>query len=336
MNDQFLKNYREPPRPEFARQLQDKCADYSADGGTIKMQTQKTWRQNVMRWSPALIAAALLVAAVLVFTLPPTRALAQDFLNLFRVKKFAAIAIDPARMKQLDNLQLDTEQLLADNVQVLQEPGKPIKVASAQEAGERAGFTVAVPSVLPKNASVEAFVQGEGAGVITADTQKLQELLDLVGITDVQVPAQLDGAKITVRKPAAVMLEYKVKNGSFSLMQSPSPEVELPPGVELKQLGEIGLRVLGLSADEARDFANKVDWSSTFLIPIPANAAEVRQVTVNGADGLMLTSNGTARNMKNPTVRGNAVILWANNGMVYAMEGKTNAVDLLEIANSVQ
>lgn len=296
----------------------------------------KTWRQNLMRWSPALAAAVLVVAAVMVIALPPTRALAQDFLNLFRVKKFATISIDPARMKELDNLNIDTEKLVADNVQIIKEPGKPVTVGSVQEAGERAGFTVAVPSSLPNNAKLQVSVQGEGAAILTANTAKLKELLDLVGINDVKIPAQLDGAKIHIAKPAAVILDYTFKNGEFTLMQSPSPEVELPQGVKLKQLGEIGLRVLGLPADQARDFADKVDWSSTFLIPIPANAAEVRQVTVNGADGLMMTSNGTARNSRSPMAQGEAVLLWANNGMVYAMHGNGNSVDLLDTANSVK
>lgn len=328
MDDEFLNRYRETPRPEFARRLHERIAQ--------PMSTQKTWRHTLTRWSPALIAATIILAVVLVISLPPTRALAQDFLNLFRVKKFAAITIDPARVKQLDNLNIDAEALFAENVQVIKEPGKPVQVASAQEAGERAGFTVAVPSALPKNAKLEASVEGEGSAVITANVAKAQELLDLVGITDVTIPAQLDGAKITITKPASVELKYTFKNGTVRLMQSPSPEVELPQGVELKQLGEIGLRVLGLSAEDARNFAAKVDWSSTFLIPIPANAAEVRQVTVNGAEGLMLTSNGTAHNGRSAYANGEAVILWANNGMVYAMQGNGNAVDLLDLANSVQ
>ncbi len=335
MNDEFLKTYRQPPRAEFARALQDKL-----NGETnmlIKnMVNKKMWRHNLMRWSPALFVAALLVAAVLVFSFPPARALAQDFLNLFRVKKFAAITMNPARMQQLDNLELDLEKLFGESIEILQEPGKPVQVASLQEARARAGFAVAAPSALSNDAQLQIFVHGEGAMVFTGDTQKLREVLELVGVTDAQIPTQLDGAKITVRKPSAVLLEYKLKNGSFSLMQSPSPEVELPQGVELKQLGEIGLRVLGLSADEARDFSNKVDWSSTFLVPIPADAAEVRQVSVNGAEGLLLTSNGTARNNHSPMARGQAVLLWAKDGMVYGVEGNTNAVDLLEIANSVQ
>lgn len=330
MDDQFLKNYRQSPRAEFARQLQDKL------NGETRMQTQKTWRQSLRRWSPAFVAAAILLALVLVVSLPPTRALAQDFLDLFRVKKFATITIDPARMKQLDNLNVDTEKLFADNVQVLQEPGKPVQVASVEEAAQRAGFNVAVPSQAPQGAKLQVSVQGEGAAVITANVAKTQELLELAGVNDVKIPAQLDGAQITIRKPAAVVLTYKLQDGSIALMQSPSPEIELPTGVELKQLGEIGLRVLGLSADEARDFANKVDWSSTFLIPIPANAAEVRQVTVNGAEGLMINASSTAQNRRGLYARGNSLILWAKDGMVYGLQGNGGAVDLLEIANSVQ
>lgn len=336
MDDHFLKNYRQAPRAEFARQLQERI-----DGGTNMMTTNnvvkdKTWRHTLTRWSPALIAAVIVLALVLVITLPPTRALAQDFLNLFRVKKFAAIQVDPARVQQLENLDIDTEKLFADNVQVLKEPGKPVQVASVQEAGQQAGFKVAVPSQVPNGAKLQVSVQGEASGVLTANVAKAQEILNLVGIDDAPIPPQLDGAKITVTKPAAVMLQYSFKNGEIEFMQSPSPEIELPPGVELKQLAEIGLRVLGLSKNDAHDFAGKVDWSTTFLIPIPANAAEVRQVSVNGADGLMLTSNGTARNGRSPYANGEAMVLWANNGMVYAMHGYGSAVDLLEIANSVQ
>lgn len=296
----------------------------------------KTFRQNVLRWSPVLIGAALILAAVLIISLPPTRALAQDFLNLFRVKRFATITVDPARMQELDSREMDFEKLFAENVEVIQEAGKPVRVDSVQAASERAGYAVAVPSTLPENAKLQVSVQGEGVAVITADTSKAQALLALVGVNDVTLPAQLDGAKITVRKPAAVQLTYTFRNGEFTLMQSPSPEVELPPGVELKQLGEIGLRVLGLGANEARSFASQIDWSSTFLIPIPANAATARQVSVNGAEGLMVTSDDSNGSRPGPRTRGETVLLWANNGMVYAMHGFGSTVDLLEIANSVK
>lgn len=330
MDDEFLTRYGSSPRPEFARQLQERIEQ------PMKNQNQ-TLRRNVLRWSPALLAASLVVVAVLVLTFPPAQAMAQDFLNLFRVKKFAAISVDPARVNELENTNLDLQKMFGDSVQVVKEPGKPVVVASVQAASERAGFNAAVPSAMPKSAKLQVSVQGEGSAVLTADTAKIQSVLDTLGIDDVKVPAQLDGAKITVNKPAAVVLDYTLKDSStVSLMQSPSPEVDLPAGVNLARLGEIGLRVLGLSKQEAHDFAQQVDWSSTFLIPVPADAAEVRQVNVNGAQGLMVSSNGTMKNGRSAYAKGNAVVLWANNGMVYAMQGDSGAVDLLELANSVQ
>lgn len=329
MDDQFLKQYRQAPRPEFARQLQAKL-----EGDTMETKP-KTLQRRLVRYSPALIAAALVVAAVLVISLPPTRALAQDFLNLFRVQRFATISIDPQRMQELKNLNLDPEKLLSRNSANVMEPKKPVKVASVQKAGERAGFTVAVPATVPNGATLQVMVQDAGSGEFTADTAQLNELLTMVGVTDTRMPEQLNGAKIKVTKPAAVMLNYKSQDGKFSIIQSPSPQVELPAGVEMKQLGEIALRVLGLSPTKARDFAANVDWNTTFLIPIPADAGEVRQVQVNGAEGLMLVSNGAGQNMRGAR-HGDTVILWAKDGMVYGLSGNGSALNLLEIANSVQ
>lgn len=329
MDDEFLTRYRRTPRPEFARQLQERI--------DIPMNTPtRTWGQTLKRLSPALLAVALLAAALLVFTFPPAQALAQDFLGLFRVQKFATVTFDSARMDQLQARETDFEHLLADNVQVITDPGDPVTVKSLEQASKRAGFNVAVPSAAPDNAKLEIQVQGEGEVKLTGDTAKLQSILDALGITDVQIPAALNGAVVNVRKPAAVMLTYTTPRGEVSLMQSPSPEVNLPPGVNLAQLGEIGLRVLGLNASQAHEFAQKVDWNSTFLIPIPANAAEVRQVNVNGADGLMISGTASTPNRRRSFARGDNLILWAKDGMVYALHGDDSELDLLTIANSVQ
>ena len=78
-------------------------------------------------------------------------------------------------------------------------------------------------------------------------------------------------------------------------MQSRSPEVSLPPGADLAQLGEIGLRILGLDATEAHRFAGSIDWHSTFLVPVPAKEAEFRQVQVNGHPALLVTAKPDAQ-----------------------------------------
>ena len=90
--------------------------------------------------------------------------------------------------------------------------------------------------------------------------------------------------------PAAVTMRYR--RGSTwvaTFSQARSPEIDLPAGVDLAEIGEVGLRVAGLSADEARQFAEKIDWHTTLLVPVPANAASFREVDVHGTTGLLIS-----------------------------------------------
>jgi hypothetical protein len=343
MNDEFLKRYSEPPPAEFSSSLRERLLDPRRSDGltperinaTMNTTPARGWRAALLRWSPVAVAASLVVAAVVFLTWPPAQALAQDFLNLFRVKNFAAVQIDPSRFEALENEQVAIESLMSDSIQVVQEPGKPQLAADAQAAGRQAGFEVRTARGVEGNPRVETYVQGQGVMTFTADVERLQSILDLLNISDVRVPAELDGAKITVTKPPAVVQTYTFPRGRVTLMQSPSPEIELPPGVNLAQLGEIGLRVAGLSPDEARQFAGQIDWNSTLLVPIPANAAEFRNVQVNGVTGLMITSTSNQRNQV-PMRRGATLILWAQDGMVFGLEGNTEVLDLLAMANTVR
>lgn len=333
MDDEFIKRYHDAPRSEFSEKLYERI-DHSMTNQN-QATTAHPVRRSLFRWSPALAVASLALIAVLLFSFAPARALAQDFLNLFRVKKFAAITVDPSRVQQLDD-KVDWEALLSENMHINKDPGKPQLVASPEEASQRVGFEVKVPTVLPRgDVKLETYVQGEGSATFTANTEKAQSVLELLGITDVEIPASLNGAQVTVNKPPVAILKYTSGRQQLTLMQSPSPEVDLPPGANLAQLGEIGLRVIGLSKQEAHAFAQKVDWNSTFLIPVPANAAMVREVDVNGANGLLITSKTNARS-NGPFAQGDSVLLWQRGGMVYGLEGNEGSVDLVEVASSLK
>ena len=69
-------------------------------------------------------------------------------------------------------------------------------------------------------------------------------------------------------------------------MQGPIPEVLMPAGVDLAKLGEIGLRKLGMPALEAREFAKKVDWNTTLVVPVPPTATRFREVLVGSSRGV--------------------------------------------------
>src|SRR5712692_7512733 len=99
MEDNFLSKHRRLPRAEFAKAL------YERIDRPMENQGLGT-RAALLRWSPNLAALAGLLLVGLVFIYPPAQAAAQDFLNLFRVRRFSAIAVDPARLEQIKNTKI--------------------------------------------------------------------------------------------------------------------------------------------------------------------------------------------------------------------------------------
>jgi hypothetical protein len=327
MDDKFLYDARRPPRRAFADQLRGRL-----EGGAPMAP-----RRSPLRRTPAWAALAAGVAiAAASFTLPSVRASAQAFLDLFRVRNFAAVSVDPARLDQLDNGHVDLEQLLGNHVETLQEPGPPRVVSNAAAAAAASGMAVATPGLLPRGLQPDTvLVRGEGAARVTVDTAKLRELLTSLAITDVTIPPGIDGSRVTLRMPPAVHMLYRNAKLQAMLVQARSPEVSLPQGIDLAQLGEIGLRIVGLSRAEAHRFAGSIDWHSTVLVPVPANATSFSQVSVRGNRGLLITTTGEPRPGRGHWHQG-AVLLWSDGDKVYGLMGNIGTMDLTQMANSVQ
>jgi hypothetical protein len=338
--DDFLNKFRKEPSPEFSRRL------YQRINQPMEAKPEKL-RLSVL-WKPALAAAGVMLALVLVFS-PSARAMAQDFLNLFRVKRFTAISVDQTRVAELEQNRVDIQSLLSSSTEVLKDPGEPVTVDGPQAAAQLAGLMVRVPTNVPSGyALYKTYVQGAGSVRFKADTARLQSLIQTLGVTDVQIPAQLNGQTVTVDKPPVVVMDYALLvNGEavthtnhLIVMQAHNPEVTLPDGVDMAQLGEIGLRVAGMSADEAHRFAQSIDWSSTMLVPVPATASSFREVTVHGVTGLLVTTSDSSTQQSTEkdgfASSSGSVLMWAEGDMVYAVTGTGNNVQLVDLADSMQ
>ncbi len=337
MDDNLLSNFRQPPRAEFASALYERINQPTS---AQSISDSPGTRSMIVGWSPVLVGLSAILLVTLLFTFPPARAAAQDFLNLFRVRRFSALAIDPARLEQLRNSNIDFESLIGNNTQVVKQAGEPQLVAGPEAAAQLAGMKVFVPGTLPAGTKLaETRVQGEGVATFTADSSKLQSLLDVLQISDVKVPTQLNGASVTVRKPPIVMMRFDTGRDPLTFVQARSPEVTLPQGVNLAELGEIGLRIVGLNATEAHQFARSIDWHTTLLVPVPANAASFREVGVRNTTGLLITTGGTGgtslRTGPNST-RQQSLLLWSEGEMVFALEGGPAGYELLDFANSLR
>jgi len=325
MEDTQFDSLRSDPAPAFAARLKASLGEREAT------RPKAGWPRLRAVAAPVVLVAV--IAGLL--SVPSVRASAQSFLALFRVVNFVAVPVDESRIAMLESQNLDPPHLIGQQVQVLEDPGPPIGVVSPEQASAAAGFTVKVPAYIPTSVVLASIgVKGQQRLRATADAGRLHQVMEALAITDLEVPDRLDGQVVDVRIPPVVTMRYeRGGNLAVEVLQAKSPEVSLPEGIDLSALGEIGLRILGLSPIEAREFAHSIDWHTTLLLPIPASATSFKQVTINGRPGVVVER---IRQLPDGRRLVSNDYLWSHDGYVFVLHGSLSTPDMLQMAESLK
>ncbi len=340
MDDQRLSSLRREPPPEFAERLRARLRA----GDTAQAVQRHRWPVARIAASAGVVAATGALLAV-----PSVRASAESLLARFRVVNFVAVEVDESRAEALRSEAVDLPDIVGEHLQILQEPTPPVPAVSPEQAGAAAGIIVRLPTWLPPEVELKGIdVSGPGLLRVRADTNRLQQLMDLLGIDDLEAPHALNGKVADVRIPSIVRLRYEVACEDCAraeFIQAKAPEITLPAGVDLQRLGEIGLRILGLGAAEAHQFAQSIDWRSTVLVPVPWGATTFKQVDVNGHPGIAIEREleiedaGGGGGIAGGRVRApryERMLLWAADGMVFGFRGDFQTENLLRMAYSLR
>jgi anti-sigma factor RsiW len=280
------------------------------------------------RWRPAMIALSALLVVALLFTIAPVRGAAADFLGLFRIRKFAVIPLDQSQMERLEQLARQAEGSFGEP-QILREEGPEQAVADAAQAAALAGYTVRTPSRLPDGATLSDFtVQSGPAMRIELDRAAIAAVMQAAGASTEGLP-QTEKISAEVDVANVVALKYQVGASRLELIQMPSPQVNVPQGIDPVALAETGFMLLGMPQEDARRLATSIDWTSTLVVPMPVNAGTAREVTVDGASGLLLENAQNGRQ--------ESALLWEKDGILYFMaSSQLDRSILLTVADSLQ
>ena len=292
-------------------------------------------------------ASALVLILTLVLAFPSTRALAGELLKLFRIQQVAVVSVDFTGLEQLTGdgvLGNQFTDLISNSMDITKEPGEPVEAADAVQASQLSGFSVR----LPQTASPSHIYVTDGAAfTMTVDRAKAQALLDEAGRGDLVLPESVDGADISVNIPSAVSAAYgtcpkpdvdsaagedsgQTYRDCVILAQIPSPTVNAPADLDINRLAQIGLEFTGMTEEETAAFTSTVDWTSTLVVPIPSNAANYEQVTVDGVTGTLIRR---ASREGEPTT---FALFWVKDGIIYAISGRgANSELAIEMANSL-
>jgi len=187
---------------------------------------------------------------------------------------------------------------------------------------------------------------------MTLNRDRLQTVFSQAGHPEMSVPQALNGAPLKVEIPRAVEIQYghcptpastsqtlaNNINGPtpssteysdcLRLREGPNPIVNVPQGVDVEKLAEIGLETAGMNPSQAREFLQTVNWQSSLVIAVPRFLRSYEVVKVAGAKGTLLSMAGR----RGPGY----ALIWAKNGRGYLLTGFGDSSHAVDLADSVK
>jgi hypothetical protein len=296
----------------------------------------------------------VLIVVVIVgsFGIPAVRNAALKSLQSLRMQKVQAVNADFSPYVDANanpTLHQMVTQMISDKVQVeTNEEDHP--VADVASARQMAGFDVRLLGA--RKDAPEIIVGGSHKIDVAVDRARLQAIATEAGHPDLALPQSLDGATVQVQVPRSVQVQYGTCPGpanasqviannitgpsptttEFSdcvrLREGPDPIVNVPSGLDVGGLAQIGLETAGMTPAQASDFLHTIDWKATLTLAVPRSLRSYQVVKVNGTDGTLLSMAGR----RGPGY----ALIWTKNGIVYSLTGFGDSSQAVGLADSLK
>jgi len=301
---------------------------------------------------PVQVGAIVIVLVALSLSIPAVRSGLQKAVGSLRMQKVQAVNVDFTPFVDANanpSLHQMVTQMISDKVQVLvNESDQP--AADAEAASKIAGFHAQLLS--SRKDSPKLVVSGEHKINVTVDRARLQAIASEAGHSELTLPQSLDGATLGVDVPRSVNAQYGTCPGpttatnaiasnitgptptttQFSdcvrLHEGPSPVVNIPSGLDVANLAQIGLETGGMTPTQARDFLQTVDWKATLTMSVPRFLRAYEEVKVAGTQATLLSMAGR----RGPGY----TLVWAKDGLAYTLTGFGDSSQAVGLANSIK
>jgi len=300
--------------------------------------------------------AAASAALVAVLILPASFAIAQRLWNRHLQTEGEVIRLNPGSRVGILQAALPLTYTIP--------PRPPVQVADLEAAGRPAGFIPQRPIKLtvrsmgalllrdPLQAPIQMWHWGRPSllnpkvtvsdpvmAQITVRVSDLNAALRTARVNDISLPQKWDGAVIGVEFSPAVLAEYDVVHVAQLLPYS----LVWPNDFPVADFVEAGLRILGLTAEDARHARGSFAENPAFFALISAQTQiAIREVPLGMGPlrdpwkAMLFENTGVSKGAcgfcPGPAER---MLVWSTPDRIFAVTGKLTEDDLVAIAHSI-
>ena len=288
------------------------------------------------RYRPVWAGAALALFVALTLTVPPMRTLAGNFLSLFRVQKIEFTAVSPEDLPDEETMEAvapEIERMFYEDLTVTTQGER--ETVDEATARAQAGFPVRLPVTEQGQVRYEWTPPVHVAMQI--DLPRVRALFAELGYQDVELPDTLDGKTVEADFQGMLTAAYGAcederapGNECMAFVQMPSPALSVPDDLDVVQLGQVYLELLGTTREDAADLSERIDWTTTLVVPFPGRYDLTHEtVRVDGVEGTLIhpTSSAWYREY---------LLTWVKDDVVYAVTGNGDHAKALDLAGSLE
>lgn len=278
------------------------------------------------------VAATVAVVVTVSLSFAPVRAMASDFLSIFRVNNFQTVTISPNDLSQIQkSLRQGAGKVTLGNIgQVEMNKTGVNGGVTLGEAKGSVDFPLLIPQTPPTGDTLKGYQRRSGTTLnFTLDTQKTNDILKSFGATTL-LPNTLNGKSFTVKIPVVISAAYEGPE-NLTITQTRSPELTAPSDTDINTIRDAILALPFLPEDLRAQLASINDWQHTFVVP--SLNGSTQNTTVAGSAGVFITAPPESKKQKNSI---NNALLWQKDGVIYAITGNFTLEQGLIVANSMK
>jgi hypothetical protein len=288
--------------------------------------------ESMRMYKKYIAAACAALVLVTCITVQPVRAVISDALNIFRVDNFNGLRITPQELAQIkDNLSKGQGDFTLDNIGRIKVVGGQAKMVSQEEMGSMCSFPImsadgsqnTKPEIQFVEPSTISFTLNAANVNTILKTFKAEELL----------PDAIDGKTFTANFGAQAKLKYAIDGKVYNIVETISPELQVPEGVDVDGLFNTLVNVPVFPDELKSKLKSITDWKDTLYIPVLEDGnASSSEVSLNGVTAYV----SSFEVKKGDDTAVNSSIIWMDNGVIYGVGSNTGKDDLISFAKNLR
>lgn len=288
------------------------------------------------RYKKGAIAACLIAAVGISMTLPPVKAAAQEFLQVFRVNRVETVEVTQQDLEEIQNAlaevdgKLDLKEfgsITASNI------SGEYKETTIDEAQKLLGFDIKEATYLPfETKSVQSSVMGPGEMRFNLNVDNVNRFVKTLG-GDSLLPDELEGKEFIVKFGGQMAISYTDSTDNRSsdaryitLSETSLPEIVAPDEVNVDNVRKAVLELPFMPQHLKQQLSGIDDWKETLPVAV-SDEDNFRKVDINGNTGYFYKTNDN-----NYTE-----LFWAEDGILFTLSGQFgDEKEAIRVAESVR